>query len=164
MAYSVSKQQSDQIFVYLRITIFEPYFLHLKQLKQRFTSNSEMFFYLIGKYHYRLNQLIKRKKSSKRKYQEVTNNYLNIGIKVAPAVHQILKDLSDVTGYSISAIVRFLIEWECLNQFSQEVVLEYTPICEIDESLMIVITSFCFTHNYYIDLELVEEKTIWEYG
>lgn len=164
MAYYVSNQESEEVFVILRIMIYSPYVALLKQLRRKFSSNSEMFFYLISKYYLRLNELAKRKNSSIKKYQEVTNHYLNRGLKVSRRVHQVMKDLSDTTGYSISALVRFMIEWECLNQFSNEVRLDYEPLSEVDDSMRIVINGIWIRHRYFIDLELVEEEMIWGFG
>ncbi|MFN3996091.1 MAG: hypothetical protein ACK4GR_06155 [bacterium] len=124
-----------------------------------------MFFYLIVKYNDKLNQLTSLKKTSKKKYQKKTCNYENIGLRVAPAIHQILKNFSDSTGFSISAIVGFLIEWE-FNDNVLEIhgtsfnTLSVAPFLTFET----VITEMRMEirHQYLIKEERVEETFIFD--
>ncbi|MFN3603762.1 MAG: hypothetical protein ACK4UJ_03500 [Leptonema sp. (in: bacteria)] len=165
--YSVSSQQSKDNFVFLRVMFYIPKLPNFRELQNQFFSNTDMFFYLIFKYHNRFNELIALKNSSKKKYQEITCNYTNIGIRVSSGVHQILKDLSDVTGYSISALVGFLIEWELSSDHGAEV-LKNSPTVESNFAASfeseIVITEVWINHRYQIINEIVEEDFIWRYG
>ncbi len=154
--YTLPIQQTEQIFVFLRLMFYKPNIQKLRFLQSKFHNNSELFYYLIVKHHTRLKELAIHKSSSKKKYQEITKNYSNIGLRVAPGIHEILKVLSDATGYSMSALVRFLIEWE----FSQENDIfnnEGNP----NHTLEIVITSVNLWHRCFIFEERVEEDFIW---
>ncbi len=164
--YFVPRKQDSLVFVFLRIMILSHYESKLKKLQMQFTNNTEMFFYLIFKYYQRIDELINQKSSSKKKYQEVTKNYQNIGIRVSPAIHQLLKDLSDQTGYSISAIVRFLIEWECIESQTQNSVPSQS-FSEMHQSATfseIVITRIEIYHWHYIFEEFVAEDLRWGFS
>lgn len=153
--YTVPIEQSEKTFVFLRIMIYRPYLRKLKELQNQFKNNTEMFFYLIAKFNSRFNQLANEKNSSKKKYQITTNQYCNIGIRVAPAIHQTFKDISDATSFSISALVRFLIEWEEIS--NQNVTFNQ------DEGIVffrqeIVITEISIHHKFDIDSKIVIEE------
>lgn len=154
--YSLPIKQTENTFVFLRVMLYKPYKEKLGLLKSKFTNNSELFFYLILKYHRRLEELVAYKNSSKKKYQEITKNYSNIGLRVSPAVHEILKILSDATGYSMSAIVRFLIEWEFLER-NDTLNIEGIQ----NNSSEIVITSVNLWHRFLLIQEKVEEDFLW---
>lgn len=164
--YLVPKEQNSLVFVFLRIMILNSYILKLRNLQNQFQNNTEMFFYLIFKYYQRLYELSQQKSSSKKKYQEVTKNYENIGIRVAPAIHQILKTLSDQTGYSMSAIVRFLIEWECLDELrEQNASVNNQREMPSDTFLLeIVITEIEIHHWHHIFDEVVKEDLRWGFS
>ncbi|MFN3604877.1 MAG: hypothetical protein ACK4UJ_09225 [Leptonema sp. (in: bacteria)] len=157
VSYKVSYQEGDATFVYLRVMVYSPYINYLKQIRKGYTSNSEMFLKLTEKFIHRINSLTTLKNSSKKKYQQVTCNYQNIGIRVTQAVHQILKDFSDVTGYSISALVRFLIEWEYFNRQPSERHFDVVLNGASDNSSMITITEIEINHKYSILNERVDE-------
>lgn len=161
--YFVPNQQTSKVFVFLRIMILKTYLRKLSYLQSQFSNNSEMFFYLITKYYERFTELSTHKQSSKKKYQECTKQYSNIGIRVSPAIHQIIKYLSDVTGYSMSAIVRFLIEWESIENNG---VQDRRNTLEGNEALFneIVITGLKIHLTYSIHHERVEERFIWNLG
>lgn len=165
LTYKVVKNQTDKTYIFLRIMLYQPYMIYLKQLQKKFDTNTQMFFYLINKYCQRFEVLANQKSSSKKKYQKPTKAYRNVGMRVSPAVHEFLKDISDATGYSISALVRFLIEWECLeagffesqNQGriapNEEGFSNFSP-------LVIDITRVEYRHSYFINAEKVEEYFI----
>ncbi|MFN3604042.1 MAG: hypothetical protein ACK4UJ_04965 [Leptonema sp. (in: bacteria)] len=161
--YKVKKEQKEESFI-LRIMIFQPYLLYLKQLQNSFNSNTEMFFDLISKFQAKIDKLTSQKTSSKKKYQEIANNYANIGIRVSQAVHQILKDFSDVTGYSISALVRFLIEWYFFEDSSEENQLLFDIAANSTGSFETVITEVEIYHRFSIKDETVEETFRWGFS
>ncbi|MFN3603137.1 MAG: hypothetical protein ACK4UJ_00335 [Leptonema sp. (in: bacteria)] len=153
--YTIPKEQKKDTFVYLRIMVYTPYLFYLEEIKNRFSDNTEMFFYLSKKYKQKFKELAAQKSSSKKKYQEVTCEYTNLGIRVAPSIHQILKNISDATGYSISAIVRFFIEWEFLGELAS--LNQVGRSVELDLSSETVITKMELKHQYFIEEERVEE-------
>ncbi len=71
--------------------------------------------YLIEKFQ---NKLIKEKTKTSLKrattyYQPKTKNYKRILLrKISPKVWKKLKELKSTTGYSVSCIIRILLEWE----------------------------------------------------
>ncbi|MFN3604967.1 MAG: hypothetical protein ACK4UJ_09685 [Leptonema sp. (in: bacteria)] len=163
--YKVPTKQSKETNIFLRIMIYSPYRQKLKKIKKRFKTNSEMFFYLIFKYKVKFDHLVSQKSSSKQKYQPITYNYKNIGIRVAPAIHQTLNDLSYTTGYSISALVRFLIEWEYSEQDKEKHnFLNNELIVNLNTSLEKIITHIEIKHTYFIQNERVEESFIWGFS
>lgn len=85
--YRIEKEQRKNNFDFLRIMIYAPYRRKLDELKSNFHTNSEAFLFLISKYPNRFNQLAMYKDSSKKKYQEVTNQYENIDIRISKGVH-----------------------------------------------------------------------------
>ncbi len=141
--------------------IYNPYLTKFRELQNQFQSNTKMFFYLITKFNSQLNQLCNEKSSSKKKYQTKNKQYSNIGIRVSPAIHQALKDISDATSYSISAIVRFFIEWEEGSQGSNkeigDVVIKKDSASRNHEQ-EIVITEISFHHRFDIGMQVVQEN------
>ncbi len=143
--------------LFLRFMIYLPYYSIFLTIRMRFSSYSEMLVYLTSKYIHRFKMLANAKKSSKKKYQIVCNNYKDKTVRVSQDVHQILKDISDITGYSISYIIRLLIEWEYYGEFSREVVLRRIPLRERNPLYVTTVLEIKIDHRYYRARELVEE-------
>jgi hypothetical protein len=62
-----------------------------------------------------------------------------------------------MTGYSVSHIIRLLIEWECYRRFDDKVSLLRIPLREIGREFVTTITKIRIEHRFYRARELVEE-------
>ncbi|GIX41729.1 MAG: hypothetical protein KatS3mg129_1462 [Leptospiraceae bacterium] len=78
--------------------IYIPYKEDLQNLRNQHSSYSDMFLFLISKYIERLKKLANQKKTSKKIYQVVCNDYEHYSIRVSQNIHQLLKDISEITG------------------------------------------------------------------
>ncbi|MFN3605029.1 MAG: hypothetical protein ACK4UJ_09995 [Leptonema sp. (in: bacteria)] len=84
-------------------------------------------------------------------------------MRQSPEIHQVV-NLFSVTGYSNSILVRFLMEWECLDGVSMK---ENRLDAGTSETTVIVITEVAevrIHHRYQIINEIVEEQLISEFG
>lgn len=142
----------------LHIMIFIPYKNDLWELRNNNNSFSDLFLFLISKYIERLKKLANQKQTSKKIYQIVSCNYEHQAVRVSHNVHQLLKDVSEMTGYSISHIIRLLIEWECYRKFDDKVYLMWIPLREIDNHFVTTITEIRINHIFYRMRELVKEE------
>jgi hypothetical protein len=142
----------------LHFMIYIPYKNNLLYLKQNKENFSNLFLFLISKYMERLKKLANIKQSSKKIYQQVCKHYEHQAVRVSQNVHQLLKDVSEMTGYSVSHIIRFLIEWECYRRFDEKVWLLRTPLREIDDLFVTTITEVRINHIFYRARELVNEE------
>jgi predicted DNA-binding protein len=142
----------------LHFMIYIPYQEDLRELRSRKPSYSDMFLFLISKYRERLKKLASHKRTSKKIYQMVCCDYEHVAVRVSHNVHQLLKDVSEMTGYSISHIIRLLIEWECYRRFDDKVYLLRVPLGEIDDQFVTTITEIRINHVFYRARELVNEE------
>lgn len=78
----------------------------------------------------------REKKTATTTYQPKTGGYRRKTVRIAPFLWKLLKQLKEHTGYSISAIIRIIIEWELeersghvptWKQKVREIGLNYTP-------------------------------------
>ncbi|GIX40660.1 MAG: hypothetical protein KatS3mg129_0393 [Leptospiraceae bacterium] len=142
----------------LHFMIHIPYKKDFQDLRNEHSSYSDMFLFLISKYIERLKKLATYKKTSKKIYQMVCCDYEDCSVRVSQNIHQLLKDISEMTGYSISHIIRLLIEWECYSDFDDKVSMIMTPIREIDDQFVTSVTEIRIEHRFYRARELVEEE------
>lgn len=149
--------------VILRFTFYNLYLAKLEEIKIQFLNNSDMFMYLIHKYIDKFKELAERKKSSKKIYQVACKNYLQLSMRVSLKVHQILKDISDMTGYSISHIIRLMIEWEIEEENINKIEIQ----SEVSQTLIFpntIIKRIIWNHDYDICNEIVMEIVRFDYG
>lgn len=155
--YRVHSGGEENRKVFLRIMLPPEKQRVLQNLRRRFSGYTSLFYYLIEKYHIRLRNLSPEKRSSVRKYQMRRGDYRNTGIRVALAVHQFLKDFSDITGFSMSALVGFLLEWENETE-SQEDREERQGLS------VITIRSVRIRHVFSFRMGFVREGMSFAYG
>jgi predicted DNA-binding protein len=144
----------------LHFMIYIPYKRNFQELRNNKESYSDMFLFLISKYKERLKKLSTHKKTSKKIYQIVCCNYEHYSVRISDNIHQLLNDISEMTGYSISHIIRLLIEWECYRRFDDKVYLLRIPLSEIDDNFVTTITEVRINHIFYRARELVEEEIL----
>lgn len=155
------------ITVLLRFMLYINYIPIINEIKRQFDSDSEMFLYLINKYINRIKQLSNQKKSSKKIYQPVCKEYQNTTIRVELKIHQIFSDLSYITGYSISYIIRLMLEWEM--QSSDESLQQRLSVSRnsFNSSNLVsstVVTKLYIHHVYEVESEQVVEEIHIDYG
>jgi hypothetical protein len=155
--HTENTEQSNNTTI-LHFMIYIPYKKNLLYLKQNKENFSNLFLFLISKYMKRLKKLANIKQSSKKIYQQACKHYEHQAVRVSHNVHQLLKDVSEMTGYSISHIIRLLIEWECYRRFDEKVWLLRTPLREIDDHFVTTITEVRINHIFYRARELVNEE------
>lgn len=170
----------------LRFTIYTPYVIHFLRLKEQFASYSQMLESLAHKYMNRFYALSNAKQSSKKIYQVKTNDYQNATIRVTLTLHQFLFDISYMTGYSVSHIIRLMIEWEVessqpqenietsegvldsINSSSQRVsqntLLPSSETSSTSPPPHTVVTMVSIFHRFHITKEEVVEHIEIEYG
>lgn len=145
------------ITVLLRFMLYCRYVPFINYLRSQFESDSDMFLYLINKYIKRLKALTHYKKSSKKIYQPNCKEYQNTTMRVELKIHQILSDVSFSTGYSISFLIRIMIEWEIDS--AQLNIHNQTPNSHTNQllSLTTVVTKIHISHIYEVVSEVVYE-------
>ncbi|GIX41941.1 MAG: hypothetical protein KatS3mg129_1674 [Leptospiraceae bacterium] len=151
------EQEESSNTTILHFMVYLPYKEDLQDLRNQHSSYSDMFLFLISKYIERLKKLANQKKTSKKIYQIVCNDYEHYSIRVSQNIHQLLKDISEMTGYSVSHIIRLLIEWECYRRFDDKVYLLRVPLREIGSEFVTSVTEIRIEHHFYRARELVEE-------
>ena len=142
----------------LHFMIYNLYKNDLWNLRNQKGNFSDLFLFLISKYIERLKRLARQKQTSKKIYQVVCNGYQHQAVRVSHNVHQLLKDVSEMTGYSISHVIRLLIEWECYREFNDQVYLMRIPLREIDDQFVTTITEIRINHVFYRAREIVNEE------
>lgn len=151
--------------VLLRFMLLIDYISFLEYLKIQFNTNTEMFLFLISKYMNKFQKLSEKKESSIKIYQEVCNQYQHKTLRINKMIHQILKDISDMTGYSISYIIRLIIEWELEElQIEREMDKDITENFEMKTILTSIISKLVIYHSLDIELEEVKEIIRVGYG
>lgn len=113
--------------VLLRFMLHNNYVPTFNLIRKHFLKNSDMFLYLIQKYMKDFKKLSLHKASSKKIYQTVCKQYIHKTVRVSMEVHQLLKDISMMTGYSVSLIIRLLIEWEMEHHDPSNQMRDYNP-------------------------------------
>lgn len=150
--------------VVLRFTFYNLYHSKLQDLIKQFDDNSDMFVYLINKYINKFKILSERKKSSKKIYQIVCKKYLQISMRVNLTIHQMLKDISDMTGYSISYVIRLMIEWEMDELNSQDSQVNNELQQQSDTFFRTIVKNIKIDHKFDVLNEIVAEIISIEYG
>lgn len=113
--HEVNDKDNDSRSVLLRFMLLSGYLPMFNLIRNHFLKNSDMFLYLINKYMKKFKELSEQKSSSKKIYQNVCKQYIHKTVRVSMEVHQLLKDISMMTGYSVSLIIRLILEWEMEN-------------------------------------------------
>lgn len=149
--------------VFLRFMLYVEYINIINAIRSQFDSDSDMFLYLTNKYMNRLKQLSNRKKSSKKIYQPVCNEYQNTTMRVELKIHQILSDISFTTGYSMSYLIRMMLEWE-MQSMENDTNTHRIYVKQTNITTSTVVTKIVINHVYDVVYELVHEHIDFSYG
>lgn len=157
-----NSKTSDDV-VLLRFMLFINYIYFFEQLRIRFKTNNEMFLFLINKYIKKFQELSEKKTSSIKIYQTSCKQYQQKTLRINKMMHQILKDISDMTGYSISYVIRLIIEWEWEElQRENDTHAEVKNYYEMTTLIVSTISKLIIYHT--LDLKLAQVREIIKVG
>lgn len=133
---------------------------YLKKLSRNFDKKiSKTIIYLVSKY---LKYLYKIKISNKKKtltttYQPKTKEYKKFWIYIEPTKWGKLRHLKFYLGYSMSFIIRIMIEWEMAEEAKGRMIdiIIKKPILSLDE-LKEIPSGFLHHYKFFIEINLQE--------
>lgn len=100
----------------------KPEFWHALSFLFPFADISQTLSFLLHKHKSALLRISisREKKTATTTYQPRTGGYQRRTLRISPSLWKLFKELKEHTGYSISAIIRIIIEWELEERLGQQ--------------------------------------------
>lgn len=89
------------------------------------------------------------KKTETTQYQPKQKAYKKMNLYISPSLWKKYKLLKDITGYSISYIIRVFLEWELQNE--GQTITPLLPQIERDSDPAFSYEEYTTTHNYVLE-------------